>query len=151
MVSLCLSVSLVGHHNIATFVLLVVLPLSYFSPMSGQSYRHSRFNVFFLVTTLSVRDIAVRIRLLIAFKFLVMLSLMSLVLFFSDAHSSHESVDFLDFLWRSSDSLPTMSPLPPPPASPPPFPLLPPHPPILYHYTRRPRPSPPSATFSLCA
>jgi hypothetical protein len=81
MVSLCLSVSLVGHHSIATFVLLVVLPLSYFSPMSGQSYRHSRFNVFFLVTTLSVRDITVRIRLLIAFKFLVMLSLMSLVLF----------------------------------------------------------------------
>jgi hypothetical protein len=65
--------------------------------------------------------------------------------FFSDAHSSHESIDFLDLVWPSSDSFPTVPP-PPPLASLPPSPPLPPCPPILYHYTRRPRPSPPSAS-----
>jgi hypothetical protein len=66
--------------------------------------------------------------------------------FFSDVHPSHESVDFLDLAWPLSDSLPTVSPLPPPPlsASPPPSPPLPPRPPILYHYTHHPHPSPPS-------
>jgi hypothetical protein len=53
--------------------------------------------------------------------------------FFSEAHSSLESVDFLDLVWPSSDPLPT---IPPPP---------PPRPPILHHYTC-PHPSPPSTS-----
>jgi hypothetical protein len=80
MESLRLSVFLVGYRSIATFVPLVVLSLSSFSPVSVQSYWHNQSSVFFLVTTLSVRDIAVGIRLFIAFGFPVMLPLMSLIL-----------------------------------------------------------------------
>jgi hypothetical protein len=69
-----------SHHSIPTFVLLVVLSLSSFNPVSGQSYRHSRSSVFSLVTTLSARDIVVGIRLLVAFGFPVMLPLTSLAL-----------------------------------------------------------------------
>jgi hypothetical protein len=110
----------------------------------GQSYRHSQSGVFSLVMTLSVRDIVVGTQLLIAFGFPVMWPLMSLVLFFSEAHSSLESVDFLDLVWPSSDPLPTMPP--PPPASSPPSPPPPPHPFILHHYTHHPCPSLPSTS-----
>jgi hypothetical protein len=80
MESLRLSVSLVGHRSIDTFVPLVVLSLSSFSLVSRQSYQHSRSSVFFLVTTLIVRDITVGIRLLVAFGFPIMSPLMSLIL-----------------------------------------------------------------------
>jgi hypothetical protein len=137
MESLRLSVFLVGHHSMATFVPLVVLSLSSFSPVSGQSYQHNRSSVFFLVTTLSVRDIAVGIQLLIAFGFPMMLLLTSLILSSPMLILLMSRLIFLTwFSFRLT--LPIMSP----PPSPPPSPPLPPRPPILYHYTRRPRPSP---------
>jgi hypothetical protein len=142
MESLHLSVFLVGHHSIFTFVLLVVLPLSFFSPVRGQSYRRRRSSVFFLVITLCVRYNVVGIQLLIAFGFPMMLPLMSLVLSSPMLTALMSQLIFLT-VWPLSDSLPIVFP-PPPPASSPISPLLPPRPPILYHYIRCPRPSPPS-------
>jgi hypothetical protein len=73
------NVGVVANSNTA-FVPLVVLSLSFSSLMRGQSYRHSWSSVSFLFMTLSIRDIIVRIWLLNAFRFSVMLPLMSLVL-----------------------------------------------------------------------
>jgi hypothetical protein len=82
MVSLLLSVFLVGHCSILIFVLLVVLHLSFFSLMRGQSSWPNLFSVFSLDMTPSVRDIIVGTLSLVAFEYLGMRPLMSHVLSF---------------------------------------------------------------------
>jgi hypothetical protein len=64
-----LCASLVGHHNIVTFVLLVVLPLSFFNFVRGPSSLHNPFSVSSLAVTLSVSDIVVGTLSLAAFEY----------------------------------------------------------------------------------
>src|SRR6266542_1911244 len=79
-VSLRLSVSLVVRHNIVIFVLSVVLFLSCFSLVSGQSSLPSPLSVLFLAMTLSVSAIVVGTLSLVGFVSLGMSPLMSLIL-----------------------------------------------------------------------
>jgi hypothetical protein len=72
MVSLLLSVSLVDYRSIVTFMLLVVLHLSFFSLVRGPSSLHNLSGVFSLDMTLSVRDIVVRSLSLVAFEYIGM-------------------------------------------------------------------------------
>jgi hypothetical protein len=60
------------HRNIVTFMLLVVLPLTFFNLVRGPSSLHNLFSVSSLDMTLSVRDIVFETLSLASFEYLEM-------------------------------------------------------------------------------